>query len=123
MREEIKNLKDDEFSDISLKNMYADNCAMQLVKDPKQFDVIVTGNLFGDILSDISAELTGSLGMLPSASLGEIGQSKKRKSLYEPVHGSAPDIAGKNIANPIAMILSFSMFLNYTMRLKSFQNY
>ena len=122
-REEIKNLKDDEFSDITLKNMYADNCAMQLVKDPKQFDVIVTGNLFGDILSDISAELTGSLGMLPSASLGEIGQSKKRKSLYEPVHGSAPDIAGKNIANPIAMILSFSMFLNYTMRLKSFQNY
>ena len=119
-REEIKNLKDDEFSDISLKNMYADNCAMQLVKDPKQFDVIVTGNLFGDILSDISAELTGSLGMLPSASLGEIGQSKKRKSLYEPVHGSAPDIAGKNIANPIAMILSFSMFLNYTMRLKKF---
>ena len=85
-REEIKNLKDDEFSDITLKNMYADNCAMQLVKDPKQFDVIVTGNLFGDILSDISAELTGSLGMLPSASLGEIGQSKKRKSLYEPVH-------------------------------------
>ena len=117
-REEIKKLKDAEFSEVNLKNMYADNCAMQLVKDPKQFDVIVTGNLFGDILSDISAELTGSLGMLPSASLGEIGESNKRKSLYEPVHGSAPDIAGKNIANPIAMILSFSMFLNYTLRLK-----
>ena len=119
-REEIKKLKEDEFSDINLKNMYADNCAMQLVKDPKQFDVIVTGNLFGDILSDISAELTGSLGMLPSASLGEVGQSKKRKSLYEPVHGSAPDIAGKNIANPVAMILSFSMLLNYTLGLKKF---
>ena len=117
-REEIKKLKDEEFSEVNLKNMYADNCAMQLVKDPKQFDVIVTGNLFGDILSDISAELTGSLGMLPSASLGEIGESNKRKSLYEPVHGSAPDIAGKNIANPIAMILSFSMFLNYTLKLK-----
>ena len=111
-------MKDAEFSEVNLKNMYADNCAMQLVKDPKQFDVIVTGNLFGDILSDISAELTGSLGMLPSASLGEIGESNKRKSLYEPVHGSAPDIAGKNIANPIAMILSFSMFLNYTLKLK-----
>ncbi|PPR27058.1 MAG: 3-isopropylmalate dehydrogenase [Alphaproteobacteria bacterium MarineAlpha9_Bin4] len=118
-REEIHKLKEKEFPDISLKNMYADNCAMQLVKDPKQFDVIVTGNLFGDILSDISAELTGSLGMLPSASLGEFGDSKKRKSLYEPVHGSAPDIAGKNIANPIAMILSLSMFLNYTLNFKN----
>ena len=119
-REEIGKLKESEFPDITLKNMYADNCAMQLVKDPKQFDVIVTGNLFGDILSDISAELTGSLGMLPSASLGEIGDSKKRKSLYEPVHGSAPDIAGENIANPIAMMLSFSMFLNYTLKIKKF---
>ena len=115
-REEINKLHSAEFDDINLKHMYADNCAMQLVKDPKQFDVILTGNLFGDILSDISAELTGSLGMLPSASLGEIGESKKRKSLYEPVHGSAPDIAGKNIANPIAMILSLSMFFNYTLK-------
>ena len=119
-REEIGKLQESEFPNVTLKNMYADNCAMQLVKDPKQFDVIVTGNLFGDILSDISAELTGSLGMLPSASLGEVGDSKKRKSLYEPVHGSAPDIAGKNIANPIAMILSFSMFLNYTLKIKKF---
>ena len=122
-REEIGKLQESEFPNGTLKNMYADNCAMQLVKDPKQFDVIVTGNLFGDILSDISAELTGSLGMLPSASLGEVGDSKKRKSLYEPVHGSAPDIAGKNIANPIAMILSFSMFLNYTLKIKNFRNY
>ncbi len=119
-REEIGKLQESEFPNVTLKNMYADNCAMQLVKDPKQFDVIVTDNLFGDILSDISAELTGSLGMLPSASLGEVGDSKKRKSLYEPVHGSAPDIAGKNIANPIAMILSFSMFLNYTLKIKKF---
>ena len=117
-REEIEKLQKKEYPQVDLKHMYADNCAMQLVRNPKQFDVIVTGNLFGDILSDISAELTGSLGMLPSASLGEVGESKKRKSLYEPVHGSAPDIAGKNIANPIAMILSFSMFLNYTLKLK-----
>ena len=115
-REEITKLHKDEFSNLDLNHMYADNCAMQLVKDPKQFDLIITGNLFGDILSDISAELTGSLGLLPSASLGEIGEGKKRKSLYEPVHGSAPDIAGKNIANPIAMILSLSMFFNYTQK-------
>ena len=99
--------------------MYADNCAMQLVKNPKQFDVIVTGNLFGDILSDISAELTGSLGMLPSASLGHKKENQRRLSLYEPVHGSAPDIAGKNIANPIAMILSFAMFVDYSLNEKS----
>ena len=116
-REEIKELHSREFSNISLFNMYADNCAMQLVRNPKQFDVIITGNLFGDILSDISAELTGSLGMLPSASLGTKIEGK-RKSLYEPVHGSAPDIAGKNIANPIAMILSFSMLLNYSLHNK-----
>ncbi len=113
-REEITNLAKKEFPNCKLNHMFADNCAMQLVRNPKQFDVIVTGNLFGDILSDISAELTGSLGMLPSASLGEKEKSGNRKSMYEPVHGSAPDIAGKNIANPIAMILSFSMFLNYT---------
>jgi 3-isopropylmalate dehydrogenase len=90
--------------------MYADNCAMQLVRTPKQFDVILTDNLFGDMLSDIAAMLTGSLGMLPSASLGEAG----KVALYEPVHGSAPDIAGQGIANPIATILSFAMALRYT---------
>ena len=115
-REEINKLGNERYPDINVINMYADNCAMQLVRNPKQFDVIVTGNLFGDILSDISAELTGSLGMLPSASLGEfIPEKDKRLALYEPVHGSAPDIAGKNIANPIAMILSFAMFLNHSL--------
>ena len=118
-REEISNLKETEYPNIELQNMYADNCAMQLVKNPKQFDVIVTGNLFGDILSDISAELTGSLGMLPSASLGEKKANNKRFSLYEPVHGSAPDIANKNIANPIAMILSFAMYMNYSLNEKN----
>jgi 3-isopropylmalate dehydrogenase len=88
---------------------------MQLVKNPKQFDVVVTDNLFGDMLSDIAAMLTGSLGMLASASLGDIDpKTKKRKALYEPVHGSAPDIAGKGIANPIAMIASFGMGLRYS---------
>ncbi len=112
-REEISKLHEENFNHIVLSHMYADNCAMQLVKNPKQFDVIVTGNLFGDILSDISAELTGSLGMLPSASLGD-KINGKRKALYEPVHGSAPDISGKNYANPIAMILSFAMMLEVT---------
>mgnify|MGYP005737627585 FL=1 len=114
-REEIMKLHNEKYKHIDLSNMYADNCAMQLVKQPKQFDVIITGNLFGDILSDISAELTGSLGMLPSASLGD-EVNGKRKALYEPVHGSAPDIAGKNIANPIAMILSFAMFLKLSLK-------
>ena len=114
-REEIMKLHSEKYKHIALSNMYADNCAMQLVKQPKQFDVIITGNLFGDILSDISAELTGSLGMLPSASLGD-DFNGKRKALYEPVHGSAPDIAGKNIANPIAMILSFAMFLKLSLK-------
>ena len=120
-REEIKNLHEKEFSNANLFNMYADNCAMQLVKNPSQFDVIVTGNLFGDILSDISAELTGSLGMLPSASLGD-KVNGKRKALYEPVHGSAPDIAGKNIANPIAMIMSYSMMLEHSFQDKNIAN-
>ena len=111
-REEIMKLHNEKYKHIDLSNMYADNCAMQLVKQPKQFDVIITGNLFGDILSDISAELTGSLGMLPSASLGDEVNSK-RKALYEPVHGSAPDIAGKNIANPSSLILSAHMMLEY----------
>jgi 3-isopropylmalate dehydrogenase len=89
--------------------MYVDNCAMQLVRNPSQFDVIVTANLFGDILSDEAAMLSGSIGMLPSASLGE------GKALYEPVHGSAPDIAGKNIANPLATILSVALLLRYSL--------
>ena len=95
--------------------MYADNCAMQLVRNPKQFDVIVTDNLFGDLLSDCAAMLTGSLGMLPSASLGaEDPTTGRRLSLYEPVHGSAPDIAGEDSANPLAELLSFSMMLRYS---------
>ncbi len=103
------------FTDVELEHVLADNCAMQLVRWPKQYDVIVTDNLFGDILSDVAAMLTGSLGMLPSASLGEIdAKTGKRKSLFEPVHGSAPDIAGKGAANPIAMISSFSMALRYS---------
>jgi 3-isopropylmalate dehydrogenase len=104
-----------EFKDVQLEHMLADAGGMQLVRWPKQFDVIVTDNLFGDMLSDVAAMLTGSLGMLPSASLGEVDPvTKKRKALYEPVHGSAPDIAGKGIANPIAMIASFGMALRYS---------
>jgi 3-isopropylmalate dehydrogenase len=97
--------------DIELSHMYVDNCAMQLVRNPKQFDVIVTGNLFGDILSDEASMLTGSIGMLPSASLDERG-----RGLYEPIHGTAPDIAGKGIANPLATILSAAMMLRYSLR-------
>src|SRR6187401_3869926 len=104
-----------EFKDVQLEHMLADAGGMQLVRWPKQFDVIVTDNLFGDVLSDIAAMLTGSLGMLPSASLGEIdAKSQKRKALYEPVHGSAPDIAGTGAANPIVMIASFGMALRYS---------
>jgi 3-isopropylmalate dehydrogenase len=104
-----------EFSDVALEHMLADAGGMQLVRAPKQFDVIVTDNLFGDMLSDVAAMLTGSLGMLPSASLGSPDpKTGKRKAFYEPVHGSAPDIAGKGIANPIAMIASFAMCLRYS---------
>jgi len=103
-----------EFSDVNLEHMLADNCAMQLVREPKQFDVILTDNLFGDLLSDIAAMLTGSLGMLPSASLGTVNANGKRAAMYEPVHGSAPDIAGQGIANPLAMIMSFAMMLKYS---------
>src|ERR1700722_1626349 len=104
-----------EYKDVTLEHQLADSGGMNLVKAPKQFDVIVTDNLFGDMLSDIAAMLTGSLGMLPSASLGEVDvKSKKRKALFEPVHGSAPDIAGKGLANPIAMIASFGMALRYS---------
>jgi 3-isopropylmalate dehydrogenase len=104
-----------EYKDVTLEHQLADSGGMNLVKSPKQFDVIVTDNLFGDMLSDIAAMLTGSLGMLPSASLGEIdAKTKKRRSLFEPVHGSAPDIAGKGLANPIAMLASFGMALRYS---------
>lgn len=106
-----------EFSDVELEHQLADALGMQLVRRPKQFDVIVTDNLFGDMLSDVAAMLTGSLGMLPSASLGEAGAGANRKALYEPVHGSARDIAGKSIANPIAMIGSFAMALRYSFNL------
>jgi 3-isopropylmalate dehydrogenase len=114
-RQVVTRIHKAEFSDVELEHVLADNCAMQLVRNPKQFDVIVTDNLFGDILSDIAAMLTGSLGMLPSASLGaEDPATGQRKALYEPVHGSAPDIAGKGLANPIAMIGSFGMALRYS---------
>jgi 3-isopropylmalate dehydrogenase len=116
-REEVQALRDKEFKKIELKHMLADNCAMQLLRDPKQFDVIVTDNLFGDILSDEAAMLTGSLGLLPSASLGAKDKNGKMRSMYEPIHGSAPDIEGKNIANPIASILSLSMALRYSLDL------
>jgi 3-isopropylmalate dehydrogenase len=100
-----------EFPDVELQHMYADNCAMQLASRPKQFDVILGDNLFGDVLSDLAAALTGSLGMLPSATLGAVQPSGKRHALYEPIHGSAPDIAGKGVANPSAQTLSFAMLL------------
>lgn len=99
------------YGDVELTHMYVDNCAMQLVRNPKQFDVIVTGNMFGDILSDEASMLTGSIGMLPSASLDE-----RSKGLYEPIHGTAPDIAGKGLANPLAAILSAAMMLRYSLR-------
>jgi len=117
-REEVQSLKDKEFKNIKLEHMLADNCAMQLLRNPKQFDVIVTDNLFGDILSDEAAMLTGSLGLLPSASLGAKDKNENIRSMYEPVHGSAPDIAGKGIANPIASILSFAMALKYSLNLE-----
>ncbi len=105
------------YTDIDLHHMFADNCAMQLVRNPKQFDVIVTDNLFGDLLSDAAAMCTGSLGMLPSASLGARHEDGSVHSMYEPVHGTAPDIAGKNLANPIAMILSTAMMLRYSFKM------
>ena len=113
-RQTVTALQQREFPDVELSHMYADNCAMQLVRAPKQFDVIVTSNIFGDLLSDLASMLTGSLGMLPSATLGAVQPSGKRHALYEPIHGSAPDIAGKGIANPLAQILSFAMLLRYS---------
>ena len=112
-REVVQKVRDEEYPDVELSHMYADNGAMQLVRAPKQFDVIVTDNLFGDVLSDCAAMLTGSLGMLPSASLGAPMANGRPKALYEPVHGSAPDITGMGKANPIACILSFAMALRY----------
>jgi len=113
-REEVTKLHAAEYQDVQLLHMYADNCAMQLARNPKQFDVIVTDNLFGDVLSDLASMLTGSLGMLPSASLGAKEASGRQAALYEPIHGSAPDIAGKGVANPLALILSYAMMLRYS---------
>src|SRR6056297_1876112 len=113
-REVVQKVHDAEYADVELSHMYADAGAMQLTRWPKQFDVIVTDNLFGDLLSDLTAMLTGSLGMLPSASLGLPMENGRPKALYEPVHGSAPDIAGQGKANPIACILSFAMALRYS---------
>jgi 3-isopropylmalate dehydrogenase len=113
-REEVQWVHDNEYPEVELSHMYADNGAMQLVRNPKQFDVIVTDNLFGDLLSDAAAMLTGSLGMLPSASLGSPMANGRPKALYEPVHGSAPDITGQGKANPIACVLSFAMALRYS---------
>lgn len=113
-REVVTRIHKAEFSDVELSHILADNCAMQLVRNPKQFDVVVTDNLFGDVLSDEAAQLTGSIGMLPSASLGAKNAAGNQPGLYEPVHGSAPDIAGKGLANPIACILSLAMCLRYS---------
>jgi 3-isopropylmalate dehydrogenase len=116
-RDVVTKMHQERYSDIELSHLYVDNCAMQLVRDPTQFDVIVTDNMFGDILSDCASMVTGSLGMLPSASLGAPDETGKRLAVYEPVHGSAPDIAGKNMANPLAAILSFAMMLRYSLDL------
>ena len=116
-REEVQSLHDSEYPDIALSHMLADNCAMQLVREPTQFDVIVTDNLFGDMLSDCAAMLTGSIGMLPSAALGGEDEDGNRRALYEPVHGTAPDIAGTGSANPLAMVLSLAMMLRYSLGL------
>tara|TARA_B100000287_G_scaffold58813_1_gene51630 strand:+ start:37 stop:1143 length:1107 start_codon:yes stop_codon:yes gene_type:complete len=116
-KEEVQALHDEEYKEVELNHMLADNCSMQLLRNPKQFDVIVTDNLFGDMLSDQASMLTGSLGLLPSASLGAKNKDGKMRAMYEPIHGSAPDIAGKGLANPIATILSFAMALRYSLDL------
>jgi len=113
-RDVVQKLRDESYPDIDLSHMYVDNCAMQLVRAPRQFDVTATENLFGDILSDCAAMIAGSLGMLPSVSMSAEDEDGKRKALYEPIHGSAPDIAGKGIANPLGAILSFALCLRYT---------
>ncbi|MCJ2081908.1 3-isopropylmalate dehydrogenase [Methylobacterium sp. J-090] len=113
-KEVVTRVHQADYADMALEHVLADNCAMQLVRRPKQYDVLVTDNLFGDVLSDVAAMLTGSLGMLPSASLGAVDAKGSRKALYEPVHGSAPDIAGRDLANPLAMIGSLAMALRYS---------
>ncbi len=116
-RQVMTALRDTEYPDVALTHVLADNCAMQLVRTPKQFDVIVTTNLFGDLLSDLAGQLTGSLGMLPSATLGGWLPDGRRHALYEPIHGSAPDIAGRGVANPLAQILSLAMMLRHSFSL------
>jgi 3-isopropylmalate dehydrogenase len=107
-----------DYPDVALDHMYVDNASMQLIRDPGHFDVIVTTNMFGDILSDEASQITGSIGMLPSASLGGAGRDGSRHGMYEPIHGSAPDIAGQDKANPIATILSAAMMLRYSFGLE-----
>ncbi len=116
-RQVMTALRDAEYPDVELTHVLADNCAMQLVRTPRQFDVIVTTNLFGDLLSDLAGQLTGSLGMLPSATLGGVLPDGRRHALYEPIHGSAPDIAGRGVANPLAQILSLAMMLRHSFSL------
>jgi len=113
-RNVVQSVRDSEYTDVELSHMYVDNVAMQLIRNPRQFDVMLTGNIFGDILSDEASMLTGSLGMLPSASLGAVRENGKQYALYEPIHGSAPDIAGKGVANPLATILSVAMMFRYS---------
>ncbi|PAX06753.1 3-isopropylmalate dehydrogenase [Sphingomonas lenta] len=117
-RRTVQAVRDRDFTDVALDHLYADNCAMQIVRAPKQFDVVVTGNLFGDILSDLASMCTGSLGLLPSATLGPVDADGRRPALYEPIHGSAPDIAGRGVANPIAQILSLAMLLRWSLGLE-----
>ena len=111
-RQEVTALHASDYPDVELEHMYADNAAMQLVRAPRQFDVLLTDNLFGDVLSDLAAACTGSIGLLPSAALGDAG----KPGLYEPIHGSAPDIAGRGLANPIAAILSLEMMLRWSLQ-------
>ena len=118
-RDVVQGLRDAEYPDIALEHLYADNCAMQLIRDPRQFDVLVTDNLFGDLLSDGAAMIAGALGMLPSASLGRIDARGRRRALYEPVHGSAPDIAGTNAANPLGAVLSVALMLRHSLSLEA----
>ena len=115
-RKVVQELHDTEFPDVELSHMYVDNCAMQIVRNPRQFDVLVMENLFGDIISDCAAMVAGSLGMLPSASIGPLRGDGRQHALYEPIHGSAPDIAGQGIANPLGAIQSFALCLRYTLK-------
>jgi 3-isopropylmalate dehydrogenase len=117
-RQTVQALGERDYTGVALSHMYADNCAMQLARNPRQFDVIVTSNLFGDLLSDLASMLTGSLGLLPSATLGAPDAAGKRAALYEPIHGSAPDIAGQGVANPLAQILSLAMLLRWSFGLE-----